>query len=698
MDGTHTQSGRPYGELGQLKALLFANEHEQLRGVEQRLAEQGRSLRLLRAKLDERVGQLDDETYGQLTMLLTRIDALHARTGTPDRLRESVTEIIDAVLRDAEVTRHKELSAALAPLLVNTIKVEISNNREEMVEVLYPITGRLVKAYVANAIKDLMTDINRRLDARLPGSGLVLRMRSLATGRPMAELALAETQTLEVVELFLARRDSGALIAHWQRDRESGDRAREAAAGVDDGRNAMIGGLLSAITSFAETAFEKDSGSLRRLDRETDTIYLRATPVHLLAARCRGTAPAAVEQVIDNALLGALERHVVGLEQKVATGPHEARPAASMLPDLAEAVESEIKSRGGENSARGKRRLGALVAVVLAPILAWFGWAAYGNWATEQARQTVKRELTATSELRGYPIHALVENRGNIIVLSGLVPHRRFSQALVERIGAALPQADIETRFAVLPTPSTPADIGPDLAALRGISEALARRIDAAQARSDAAAKALAQSVAQARHDAQLSTGTLDRGIAEARSEAAAATRRLAGEIEAARGAADMATTGLGRRLEEARHEASSGRRVLDARIDALAKPSPLDRLTAWTTRNAVFFGEGSAVRDPAAADRTIGELVRLLGETDATLRVVGFTDEQGGATRNAPLARQRAQVVRDALLARGVSAGRLVVVGRNTGPDISPDTGAGSPNRRVQFEIGFPGERGTPP
>ena len=46
-----------------------------------------------------------------------------------------------------------------------------------------------------------------------------------------------------------------------------------------------------------------------------------------------------------------------------------------------------------------------------------------------------------------------------------------------------------------------------------------------------------------------------------------------------------------------------------------------------------------------------------------------------------------------DALADRGVPRALLVAVGRPIGGDISPTVGPQSPNRRVEFEIGFDGE-----
>ena len=56
---------------------------------------------------------------------------------------------------------HERLAEAMAPVVVETIHAELVNSRDKMVEALYPITGRLVSAYVANAFKDLLAETSR---------------------------------------------------------------------------------------------------------------------------------------------------------------------------------------------------------------------------------------------------------------------------------------------------------------------------------------------------------------------------------------------------------------------------------------------------------------------------------------------------------------------------------------------------------
>ena len=122
-------------------------------------------------------------------------------------------------------------------------------------------------------------------------------------------------------------------------------------------------------------------------------------------------------------------------------------------------------------------------------------------------------------------------------------------------------------------------------------------------------------------------------------------------------------------------------------------EPTARERLVAWLPEHAIFFGNDTQLRQPERAAATLDELARLMKQTDAVVRVVGYTDEAGGPVRNNPLSQMRANRVIEELMARGVSSFRLISVGRAQHADISNRTGPQSPNRRVEFELAFEGE-----
>lgn len=100
-----------------------------------------------------------------------------------------------------------------------------------------------------------------------------------------------------------------------------------------------------------------------------------------------------------------------------------------------------------------------------------------------------------------------------------------------------------------------------------------------------------------------------------------------------------------------------------------------------------IQFRTNSAELDPPALP-TLNELRDALhGDAGLRLRIVGHTDNTGGASSNGPLSQRRADAVRTWLVSQGIDAGRLRAEGRGQDQpvaDNSTEVGRAL-NRRVQ-------------
>jgi outer membrane protein OmpA-like peptidoglycan-associated protein len=113
------------------------------------------------------------------------------------------------------------------------------------------------------------------------------------------------------------------------------------------------------------------------------------------------------------------------------------------------------------------------------------------------------------------------------------------------------------------------------------------------------------------------------------------------------------------------------------------AQPQPPARYT-------VYFVEGRdelTEESRRVVDGIFGEIAR---RPVPDVIVIGHTDTVGSDAVNDPLSRQRAEVVRNALIARGVAAGNVVAVGRGKRELVVPTAdGVAEPrNRRVEIQV----------
>ena len=731
--------------VDKLKDLLFKQEAATLAELERRISRVAEAELQARGQIAEGLQQLDairrleDESRALHAKLEQRFAELNARTGTPEALRSSVAQVIDDVILEARQTKQDDLSRALAPMLVKTIKAELKNNQAEMVEALYPITGQLVKSYVASAMRDLTNRMNRGLQSK----GFMLRLRSIFSGYSMAELRLAESQRLEVEELYLIRRGSGELLRRFPESL------------IRSNSDAHMSGVLSAINDFAATAFEGEGGHLRSFDLDDFTLFLRVSPVYLLAAKCRGVAAPGVESLIDAEFLEAVSRFH---EAENAQG--DASIPTKLLAELKTRVESGITDKHDELSTAGLpfSPVRVLATAAILALLAGGGWYAWTTWEIEQTRIAARRAIDETTAMSGYPVTLEVGPRGRSVAISGLAPNETARTQLMERLASQVSGVVIEYKgLAALPAQGpdlTPAiasvrkDLGsientlrsevaaverqriravavrsleraqrrlvealPDLGALAQLQPLPKRAIvDGVQRSAQASVAAIAAQIAGLRN-ANASAGD-DRQSVEAANATTADLRQgaqvlsgLMGERTVApaanqdtlRGVTNLSDISELLALAAERFATVSAAAVQAASIK-IPTPTEIDKFKAYASRNAIFFGNNDDYRDGAKAEAVLDEIARLAKNARVLVRGVGYTDERGVQTRNAPLAQSRADKVAQALVARGIPRNLIVAVGRSTGPDLSPSAGPESANRRAEFEVGFEGESGVGP
>lgn len=696
-------------------------------------------------RLKELLFERENREIGTLTQ---RLDNIAQRAGGDEELRRSVARVIDGALKDAEETKHRELNQALAPVIQRTFRQEIRSpeTQSELENALYPKLGVMVQRYIASAMRDMMENINRRLEGGLTQNRLALKIRSVATGRSMAELALADTQAFTVEEIYLIRRGSGELVHRWSHE-PLGDAATGASG---SNRDTLISGFLTAITGFAEDAFAGDKSMLRSLDLDAHRIYLRASPAYLVAAKTSGSAEASIEEVLDTNLIDILKAHQAIEAKFPPDGGQDARSRAVRehqfaLTQSSQSLESAISEAGAEiKKSRGSMRpLKSLLGLIGLSLAGYLGWQYYIRMITAEMQAHAETIVKGAPNVAGYPVSVRVDPGARAITVNGLVPDTHARDHITRELAKLAPDARLYTAIGVLPQADVETAV--EVKTVRNAANSAQRRIEramleverigpqlpvSAQAEVDAARQGLGQAASgigaiqqdpiasdlvaklqdaiRALHEAHSrvtalagaavaapATPALPRNAAEALDELAQIAERVAGAAgrldQIARQARIIAP------LEQQNAKLQSDIAALTTQLAAL-QPTARDRLLTYARSHAVFFSNATDYRDPAGARSVLDQLAQLALATDGLVRVVGYTDEAGSPQRNQQLSQQRADYVSDELAARGIPRRRLLSVGRATNMDLVPRTGTSSSNRRVEFEIGFDGEEpGSP-
>jgi outer membrane protein OmpA-like peptidoglycan-associated protein len=376
-----------------------------------------------------------DESFEKLKALLLGEDArrlgdveegfkrIDRYVGDRPKLETAVADLLVDALRKAEVAHHKELAGALAPLIVAAIRSEIKNSKEMMVEALYPITGRLVTAAVANSFRELVEDLNRRIDAMVSTNVWRLRFRALATGRSMAEVAMAEADAASLRRALLLERGSGRVLATWP----------EALDGGDHGE--LTSGLIAAITEFAATVYADRGGELRMLDLGSSHVFLRASARVIVAAEFSGELSSTRARRLDEAFLRIVEAHE---KDESSTNP--------------EALSAELGEALKEDPAKPTSK-GPLIAVAtgLAALIAWLAYEpTLRAWRDYRIDKAYAAAYAADRSLAEYPLRLEVDHQGGRVVLHGLAANENEPQRVLDAIAPAAAPYRVERDVVVL--------------------------------------------------------------------------------------------------------------------------------------------------------------------------------------------------------------------------------------------------------
>jgi len=196
-----------------------------------------------------------------------RVGMLERTINEKKKLSKKVDPIIEYQLDEFT----KSIPQTLGPTITATLKEEIKNHKDEVVDALYPVLGKMVKKYVAQEMKLL----SEKIDSQL---GFIKRwkrkFRAIFTGVNEDKLMMNELSSAKIEQVLLIEKDSGILKASYTKSKT-----------IDE---EMISGMFTAIKSFVEDAFNQRGQELELIEYENYQIHLQSFVTHYIAVVISG--------------------------------------------------------------------------------------------------------------------------------------------------------------------------------------------------------------------------------------------------------------------------------------------------------------------------------------------------------------------------------------------------------------------------
>lgn len=231
-----------------------------------------------------------EQDWEERKELAQKLEQLDGQLNT----REELEQRINPILEDQEARIQREFPVLFGPQITESIKKQIKESQDEVVEVLYPIIGRMIKKYITNEIQKLSDKVDAQMELAFSWEGWKLRIRAWISGTPQKDLMLSKLIEPRIDEIHVIEKNSGLLLGSYSK-KENLDRD-------------MVAGMLTAIKSFVEDAFQGDTQELESIDYQNYKIIIKSFQSFFIAVVCTGKLNTSFKDKLDDELLNFAQR------------------------------------------------------------------------------------------------------------------------------------------------------------------------------------------------------------------------------------------------------------------------------------------------------------------------------------------------------------------------------------------------------
>lgn len=210
----------------------------------------------------------EDRDFAQ--HILRKLDNLEDTVYINENLSEKINPIIDKKI-DSFI---EIIPDTLGPTITKTLRSEIKNSQDSIVDALFPIIGKMIKKYIQQELQILSDNINLKMQQTLSVKRYQRKIKAVFFGISEHDIAMSEFSRPKIQQVFIIEKGSGLIIASFSRSTT-----------IDED---MIAGMLTAIKSFVEDAFNAGNQSLENIEYEFNTIQIQNFQSYYIAAVISG--------------------------------------------------------------------------------------------------------------------------------------------------------------------------------------------------------------------------------------------------------------------------------------------------------------------------------------------------------------------------------------------------------------------------
>ena len=187
------------------------------------------------------------------------------------KTQDKINQKVDDLQNNIDDLRNENLK----PVIEKTVRAELRDSKDTLIEAIYPLIGKLIRKFVQVEFEKLSENVDKQLDRTFSVENIKNQFIALWEGISHKDLIIKELIPPVVEEVFAIDQASGILHGKYSH----GDT-------IDQD---VIAGMLTAIKSFIEDAFQQKTGSLDMIEYGTFKIIIQNSYKFYLTAIVSGS-------------------------------------------------------------------------------------------------------------------------------------------------------------------------------------------------------------------------------------------------------------------------------------------------------------------------------------------------------------------------------------------------------------------------
>lgn len=219
--------------------------------------------------------------------------------------RELLSEKVGPIIEQKINFFKEQFPSEFEGTINKIIEEKIKDSQEEILNVIYPMMGKMIKKFITLQFQMLKDSIDQQVKNTFSKKGFLGKIKATIFGVRDSEVILSEMDDYELEEIYIIQMDSGLLM---------GKASKQLTVDQD-----VIAGMLTAIKAFVEDAFKKEEQELEMIEYGNYKIVIQNFHTYYMAVALSGSMSTSDRDQLGGKLLDFADRNVARHQQMNAT-------------------------------------------------------------------------------------------------------------------------------------------------------------------------------------------------------------------------------------------------------------------------------------------------------------------------------------------------------------------------------------------